>query len=277
MALQFDPASGSFGSSHVQAIPPDIPSAQFAINQDDHMFGDWMTGGMYSSAALQDAQNAYNRWLYEHYQSPAAMRRQYEEAGLNYNFAAQGANGSPQPASTATIQNKSLSSIVSVASMLNGFLGAMNEGTNLVRNIQAVPQDIAAKKWKSMLLGAQTELTKNKADSAFWKAVFDEMIYSGKPREAFTYYDPATGLSYNQQDSVAFGQQLLRNRAMDLMNQLRSYDLNNIKPLEVQKLSDQISLIANQVGISGKALSWFDANNVLRFIVPALMFFSKFF
>lgn len=225
------------------------------------MFGDWLTGGTFSSAALQDAQNKYNLWLYQNFQSPAAMMKQYEEAGLNPNFAAGGANGSPASASQATIQNKTVGNIVSIASLLNGFLGAMNQGVNLISDMQALPLDIAAKKWKNMLLSNQSRLAGSKADSAFARAIFDEMFYMNYPHgESMT----PGGVSFNPQGSPAFQQMLSRNEVLNLTKMLREYDLNNLKPLERSKIMESVRALSNQANISQKTLDYFDSNTIIR-------------
>ena len=249
------------------ASPSDqAPSVQGAVNgllNPQSIFRNLITGGAYGDAVVQDATNKYNEWLYNTYQSPSAQKSQLESAGYNPNY--YGASSAAPQASGAVSSGKMnpLPQMLNAANLLNGIIGAMSEGVGLVSQVAGVPLDIAAKKWKNMILEKQTNLTGSKADSAFWRAMYDSLYYGNYP---LGEYIAPSGDTYNPSQSSAMVQANLRNEAMSLSNALRSYDLNNLKPEEKRKLIEQTKSLALSAGISSKALEYFDANTWMRLI-----------
>lgn len=230
---------------------------------------DMFTGGAMGRAIVNDATNNYNRMLYENYESPSALRSQYESAGLNYAFTGDASHGAPASAQAPDVSNRTASNMVTAAGLLNTFLSAASEGAGLISQIAGIPYDIAAKKWRSILAGNNADLAGSKASSAAAKAIFDEMFYKGADYSKNGTYT-LNGITYNYQGSPAMNQAILRNSAMSLMNDLRKYDLNNLRPAQLSKINADLNFLGLRSGLISKQIDWFEGGIAGKFLAPLL-------
>lgn len=237
---------------------------------------DLVTGGQVSAMQNQQYQNDYNRWLAENYETPLAQRKQLESAGLNYNFAAQGQGASPSPSVHADVSNKalpqSLQGLGSALQVMNTMMGLASDGTALLASLQGIPKDLAYKEWRNRAQAQIADYYSSKADSARARAMFDSIFYGGESE-----IEPwiMNGRSWDPMNSPAMDQARYRNQLMDLKNQLSQYDLDNLKPKELEQLSARIRALGASAGLSEKTLDLFNVKAFGPLIVPLLLQFIK--
>lgn len=203
----------------------------------------------YNTAAQNDYQLALQEYLYNKYQSPAAMARQYEEAGLNRNFASTNSRDihSPSNSYRSNVSESEGRRVSNTLATINSVLGLISTGVDTVSQLTNLPKDLAFKEWRNVAAGFDADIASNKAIQELMKAYYAQSFYGGVKFEPWD----VNGQTFDVSGSPAMQQALSRNELMSLKVALADYDLNNIKPSQLKQINETIDNIAQRTSFLG--------------------------
>lgn len=220
----------------------------------------------------QDYNLAMAEYLYNKYKSPAAMARQYEEAGINRNFASQsgGDVGTPSNNFKSSYTQSRAQSLQNTLSIINSTLGLITQGVETVSNLTNLPKDLAFKEWRNVAAAFDANIKDNQVMSSLMKAYYDQAYYGGVQ---FSPWD-MNGLHYDIANSPAMNQASLRNALMELKVKTQDWDLNNLKPAQLSQINEMIDNVARRtsfLGLQEDLYSQLKAAGILAPIIVSLI------
>nr|QXN72806.1 MAG: DNA pilot protein [Microvirus sp.] len=215
----------------------------------------------YNQAQMAKYNNEYNFWLWkqqQEYNSPKAQRARLEAAGLNPNFnSVDSGNVSSMPSSSGSVtpsiganRQRNFQNAINLA---NSLLGSVKQGVDTMSSLSGIPADI--KNYRQYL----HDIGFNRFQSS---TIDNTLKLLEKAYKSWEIFGTTDHLKYRDEngdfrdDLISEGprgrQTNLRNAALSLMNDLRNFDLNNLKPLQVDKLNEEIDRIAEAVGFTAE-------------------------
>lgn len=244
----------------------------------------------YNSAISQDYARELAEYMYNKYQSPSAMARQYEEAGINRNFAAQSGGNIDTPSNTfrSNISESHGRTVNQNLQAFNSALSLISTGINAVSDITNLPKDLAIKDYEKQLANFNSLTAKGKSEEQQWKtlsamvkSLYDSAYYGGANvnPEIFNAGEGVNLSASGFANSPALKQAELRNSLMDIKNRTADWDLDNLKPAQLKQLNQMIEKLGvetDYLGIQKEMYSSLKAAGVLApIIVSLLKFFMK--
>lgn len=239
----------------------------------------------YNSAISQDYMRDLAEYMYNKYQSPAAMARQYEEAGLNRNFASQSGGNIDVPSNSfrSNISESQGRIVNQNLQAFNSILGLIRTGVDSVSQITNLPKDLAIKEYEKAIAQYNSLTAKGKADEQSWKVtsamakgLYDAAYYGGANIDA-SKFSAGEGIELSSEgfaNSPAINQANLRNALMDLKVKTAGWDLNNLKPAQLSQINEMIDNIAVRtdfLGVQKDMYSSLKAAGVLAPIIVSLL------
>ena len=276
--------------SELGAIPPPVMTSQVITSRQDRKnagVSSYDYVDAYNNAMAIDNERAYNEYLYNRYSSPSAYMKQLEEAGLNSAFAV-GGSPSSSPSSSTQSFNSNVSqahqiSLNNKLAIFNSILSGISQGVNIISNTSAIPQDQAYRVWRNAIAGIDAGTHKYKSDSAFAKSIADMIYYLGYQSSGYldkngnpvrSPYSVDGSETIDPYHSMFVNQQALRNALMEIKNSTASWDLNNLKPAQLEQLNKMIENISGRtsfLGLQEDMYSALKASGLLAPIIVALI------
>lgn len=228
----------------------------------------------YNQSQMAKYNNEYNYWLWQQqqeYNSPSNQRKRLEEAGLNPNYQSiDSGNVGSLPTSSGSIApsigSNHQRNVQNALQIANGILDSVSQGIRSMSELSGIPSDIGAyRRYLSDLGFFNSKAAENKYLSSAIDAVFDSWMKGGlsDPQRLFYYgYTGPDGQVYsdvlNPAGSPAGKQATLRNASMQLLNSIRGYDLEHMRPAELEKLNSQIQQIGAAAGLTQEQLKLYN-------------------
>lgn len=216
---------------------------------------------------------AVREYLYNKYQSPEAMARQYEEAGLNRNFASQSGGNIQAPSDNfkSSYSESRKNSIASDLQTMNSILGLISTGVNTVSELTALPKDLAFKQWRNVAAAMDANIADSKAIQELMKAYYAQSYYGGVKFEPWDM----NGVSYDPSNSPAMLQSNLRNELMDIKVRSANWDLDNLKPAQLEQLNEMIENLGARTDFLGLQKDMWSTLKTMGVLTPIIVSLLK--
>lgn len=288
------PKQGSFPSSasHLSAAEaagaPSTPDFVYKLSDRPSNVG-WFGVDEYNQQLMNQYNNEYNYWLWlkqMEYNSPSEQVKRLKEAGLNPNFnSIEGAgNAGSIPTSQGSVKGNQtqsrLNAIGSGISAATALATGISKGVTALKAIASTPRAIKAyrglltevlgEKYTRMILDNQLKSMQNKAQGYYYGL---GMLEPGM-EDSLWLRSQESKVSASEWSS-----QLLEKRLayQDLLNQMATWDLNNLKPQQLDNLKATWDFITAGTSLRQINLSWFNANQSAQIVRALAPFFIKLF
>lgn len=250
---------------------------------------------MYNDSQLAQYNNEYNYWLWQQqadYNSPVNQVARAKEAGLNPNVVAgnvSSGNLQSTPESKANYRSNIMGNKMQVfnagINAFNSMLNAVKDGVSAVSQISGIPDDISTYRHlltRNLQLGTDNKalqkilstLEANQRAYGLFSPEYYDTLTPDNPLYDYLV-DPKQSGIY---DGYTLSQQRLRNQSMRLLNQLRSYDFENIKPAQLDKINAEIDKIGKAANLTQEQVDMYKissgtdvASKILGLLMKAVL------
>lgn len=244
----------------------------------------------YNQSQMAKYNNEYNYWLWQQqqeYNSPANQRKRLEEAGLNPNYQSiesgnigsiPTSSGNMSPSISTGIRNDVQNRI----GIANQVINSLAQGIRSTSELSGIPSDIPTYR-KLLSFLAHGKVTQQELDNALKLIDRNFNAYTKLGVDVGGYFP--TNFEYeggqvfepmNIPGSPLGRQADLRNESMVLLNALREFDLEHIRPEDEKLIKARVREVSAQAGITEKQLQWFDALKGSQIAIGILSLLKRF-